>query len=246
MDMWLFNKKIKEPADLSLLNTDIHSHVIPGIDDGAPTMEDSVQLVGEMYNLGYRKMIVTPHVRQGSFENDTDTFDARLEQMKTAVQEAGINMSFEIGAEYTIDENFRKLVKINKLKSFGNGYLLIEFPFTNIPIYWKEIIFDLQIEGYKLILAHPERYVAFLPFNQKVIEELKDRDILFQMNITSLAGFYGKDVLKFAKFLIEKNYIDLLGSDLHNMRHISYIQQSTHNKDVYNIVNSKRLMNNKF
>ncbi|MDO5760123.1 MAG: capsular biosynthesis protein, partial [Bacteroidota bacterium] len=76
---WFFNKKTKK-VDISLLHTDIHSHVVPGIDDGATTMEDSIQLIGEMYNIGYRKMIVTPHVRFGSFENDTDTFDRRLEQ----------------------------------------------------------------------------------------------------------------------------------------------------------------------
>lgn len=243
---WLFNRKIKEIADISWLKTDIHSHVIPGIDDGAATMEDSLQLVGEMSKLGYKKMIVTPHVRFGSFENDTDTFDKRLEQLQEAVEQAGINMQFEIGAEHTIDDNFRELFKINKLKTFTNGHILIEFPFMNMPAHWKELIFDLQIAGYKLILAHPERYVAYLPYNKNIIDELKDRDILFQMNITSLAGFYGKDVQKFAKYLVQKNYVDVVGSDLHNMRHIGYLQQAIHNKDVYNLINSRRLINNKF
>ncbi|MBR1769644.1 MAG: hypothetical protein IJ748_04220 [Bacteroidales bacterium] len=244
--MWLFNKKSKEAADVSLLHTDIHSHVIPGIDDGAPTMEDSINLVREMYNLGYRRMIVTPHVRFGSFENDTDTFDARLELLEMAADKENLDMEFEIGAEHTIDENFRTLFKEDKLKTFNDGWLLIEFPFTNLPPRWKELIFDLQMAGYKLILAHPERYVSYLSFEKKTIDELKNRDILFQMNITSLGGFYGKNVLKFARYLVEKEYVDILGSDLHNMRHIEYLKQSFRNKDVCNLIESGCLMNNKF
>ncbi len=241
---WLFGKK--READISWLHTDIHSHVVPGIDDGAGTMKDSLRLVREMYNFGYRKMIVTPHVRYGSFENDTDTFDRRLEQLEEAVAGEGIDMTFAIGAEHTMDEHFRELVKIDKLKSFNDGYLLIEFPFHTFPAHWKELIFDLQIAGYKLILAHPERYVAFLPFNQKSIEELKDRNIIFQMNITSLAGFYGPAVKKFARYLVEHDYIELLGTDLHNLRHIEYLRQSFHNKDVCNLIDSGALINNKF
>lgn len=243
---WLFGNTTKREADIEWLHTDIHSHVIPGIDDGASSMEDSLQLVEEMYNLGYRKMIITPHVRFGSFENDTDTFDKRLELLEIAADEKGLNMEFEVGAEHTMDEYFRHLIKIDKLKSFNDGWLLIEFPFHSLPAHWKDMIFDLQIAGYKLILAHPERYVEFLPFNKKVIDELKDRNILFQMNITSLAGFYGKHVLKFAKYLVEKDYIDILGSDLHNMRHIEYIKKSLHNKDVFNLINSGILQNRKF
>lgn len=243
---WFLKKKADIGAEVDLLRCDLHSHVIPGIDDGARTMEDSIELVRKMAEIGYKKMIVTPHVRANSFPNDTDTFDSRLSALKESVESIGIDMEFEIGAEHTIDSDFLDLMKIKKLKTFHDGYLLIEFPFYNLPPHWKEVVFDLQIEGYKLILAHPERYVAYLPFEPKVIEELKNRDILFQMNMTSLAGFYGRGVEKFSKFLIKKNYIDILGTDLHNTRHIENIRASLQNKEVRKLINSGSLLNNKF
>lgn len=243
---WLFNKKFKESADVSLLHTDIHSHLIPGIDDGSPDMETTVQLVKEMYDLGYRKLILTPHVREDSFENDPSTFEGRLEDVVEAVEEAGIDMKFEVGAEHTMDETFTTLMNVNALKSFHDGHLLIEFPFFNLPIRLKEVLFNLQVDGYKLILAHPERYAEYLARDFETLESLKDRGILFQMNVLSLDGYYGSHVLKFAKYLVKNDYIDILGSDLHNIRHIEAMKKAFKNPMIKDLIESGRLINNKF
>lgn len=243
---WLFNKKSNRSADISLLHTDIHSHLIPGIDDGSPDMETTIELVKQMYDLGYRKLILTPHVREDSFENDPSTFDSRLEDVVQAVKETGIEMDFEVGAEHTMDETFNALMKTHDLKTFHGKYILVEFPFFNLPIRMKEIFFDLQVEGFKLILAHPERYATYLAKDYETLESLKDRGIMFQMNILSLDGYYGKEVKKFAEYLVNKNYIDILGSDCHNMRHIEAMKKAFQNKEIIDLIESGRLKNNKF
>ena len=241
---WLFkNKKL---ADLSDVKTDIHSHLIPGVDDGAENMNESIRLISQLKELGYRKLILTPHVRYGSFDNDTSTFDKRLEDVKDAIHEEGINIELEVGAEQTIDEGFEEHFKKGELKHFGkHKYLLIEFPFISVPAYIKDLIFNLQISGYRLILAHPERYL-YLPTEPELIEHLHNAGVLFQLNILSLIGFYDRPTQKFAEKLIENGKIDLIGTDLHHQSHIDGIKEALKNKYLINLIESKRLKNDMF
>ena len=241
---WLFGNK--SLADLSVLRPDIHSHLIPGIDDGAGNMEESVSLIRQMYELGYRKLIITPHVRAGSFENDTSTFDSRLEEVQEVLSDLNIPIKLEVGAEQTMDEDFMYHFHNGELKDFGrNKYVLIEFPFTNMPLNLKDTIFELQSAGYSLILAHPERYI-YMKEEPEMIKYLHDSGILLQINIVSLIGFYGKLPQQFAKWLIKKDYVDLVGSDLHHQRHIDAIKKALSNKDFVSLVESGRLMNSMF
>ncbi|MCH3924516.1 MAG: capsular biosynthesis protein [Bacteroidales bacterium] len=246
---WFSRKKeTKQEIDLGgVLQTDIHSHLLPGIDDGAQTIDESISLIKEMEELGYKKMIITPHVRYGYFDNDTSTFDSRLEELKRNVKMAGINMEFEVGAEQSVDEEFSRRIENNELKSFGkNKYLLIEFfPFTEIPMGYKQTLFSLQTKGYNLILAHPERYL-YLYNDEKTLEELKDRGMLFQMNIISLSGYFGEPVKKFAEKLIKNDMIDLLGTDLHGIRHINALKNTLHNVVLASLLDSGKIMNKKF
>lgn len=241
---WFFkNKKL---ANLNEVKTDIHSHLIPGIDDGAENMEESVQLISQLKELGYRKLILTPHVRYGSFDNDTSTFDKRLEEVKEALWKEGIDIELEVGAEQTIDEGFEEHFKKGELKHFGkHKYLLIEFPFISIPTYIKDLVFNLQTSGYRLILAHPERYL-YLPTEPGLIEHLHNAGVLFQLNILSLIGFYDRHAQKFAEKLIENDKIDLIGTDLHHQAHIDGLKEALTNKYLINLIESKRLMNNMF
>lgn len=243
--MGLFFKR-KKLEDLSFLNTDIHSHLIPGIDDGATNIEESINLIGQMYELGYRKLVITPHVRYESFDNDPTTFDDRLSLLQTSLQEANIPIKTEIGAEHTIDDGFFTHLKNDTLKHFGkNKYLLIEFSFLNMLADIKDVVFKLQSSGYNLILAHPERYL-YLTQEREMINYLHDAGVLFQMNILSLVGFYNKDTQRFAEDLIKDDKIDIVGSDLHHQKHLDAIKEALTNKMFIKLVESGRLMNNRF
>ena len=241
---WLFGNK--KEVDFSFLKTDIHSHMLPGIDDGADGMRESVHLIKGMYELGYRKMIITPHVRFGSFDNDTGEFENRLQDVRYALEQVNIPMELEVGAEHTIDEGFYGHFKRGELKHFGrNKYLLIEFPFTSLPMGIKDTVFELQSAGYNLILAHPERYL-YLREQPDMIKYLHDSNILFQLNILSLIGFYDKPTHKFADWLIKQDYIDIAGSDLHHQKHLDGIAKAKTNKYLYKLTESDRLMNSMF
>jgi tyrosine-protein phosphatase YwqE len=246
---WFTRKKeTKEEIEIgSILHTDIHSHLIPGIDDGADDMDNSIMLIKQMQEFGYKKLIITPHVRYGYFDNDTSTFEQRKEELARNLKMAGIQMDLEVGAEQSVDEVFDQRIKNNELKSFGkNKYLLIEFfPFTEIPMGYKETLFSLQTKGYNLILAHPERYL-YLFNDTKTLQELKDRGMLFQMNIISLCGYFGEQVQKFAEKLIKNDMIELLGTDLHGQRHIEAMKRTLHNTVLADLLSSGKIMNNKF
>ncbi len=243
--MGLFFKR-KRLEDLSILHTDLHSHLIPGIDDGASDIEQSISLIRQMYDLGYRKLILTPHVRYGSFDNDPTTFDDRLLLLQTAIQEANIPIKTEVGAEHTIDDSFFIHFKNGTLKHFGkNKYLLMEFSFINMLADIKDVVFKLQSAGYNLILAHPERYL-YLTQEREMINYLHDAGVLFQMNILSLVGFYNRDTQRFAEDLIKDDKIDIVGSDLHNQKHLDAIKEALTNKTFIKLVESGRLMNNRF
>ncbi len=241
--MGLFSKK--KHVDVSLIGTDIHSHLVPGIDDGAENMQESISLIRQMKDLGYKKLIITPHVRYNSFDNDTSTFDERLNDLKENLQLNNIDIELEVGAEHTIDEGFEGHLKNNELKSFGKKkYLLIEFSFVLPPYNLKDLVFQLQSKGYNLILAHPERYL-YLSGNLDVVRYLTDAGVLLQMNANSLVDFYGKPVRKFAEFLIKKDCIDLVGTDLHHQRHIEALKKALENPILYDLVISGRLLNNR-
>lgn len=241
---WLFgNKRL---ADLSELHTDIHSHLIPGIDDGAVNIKESLDLIRGMAELGYKKLVITPHVRSGSFENDTRQFDSRLEELQSFLQKKGVDIKLEVGAEHTIDDSFFRCLRRGTLKSFGKSkYLLIEFPFTAMPLDIKDLVFDLQSAGYNLILAHPERYL-YLRDEPDTVEYLHDSGLLFQINILSLVGFYNRATQKFAQKLIKNDLVDLVGSDLHHQKHLNGLKKALSNKYLIDLVESGRLMNSMF
>ncbi|MBQ7985538.1 MAG: hypothetical protein IJ250_07905 [Bacteroidales bacterium] len=241
---WFFKKK--KAVDLQYIKTDIHSHMLPGIDDGASSMAESVHLIKQMRDLGYKKMIITPHVRFGSFDNDTAEFESRLREVVYALQESGIEMELEVGAEQTIDEGFKEHFRNGELKHFGrNKYLLIEFPFNMLPMNIKDTVFDLQSAGYSLILAHPERYL-YLREQKDMIDYLHDSNVLFQLNILSLTGFYDKATRNFARWLIKKDYIDLVGTDLHHQKHLDGVKKALTDKYLHKLVDCDRLMNSMF
>jgi tyrosine-protein phosphatase YwqE len=159
-------KLLSTPVNLGILKTDVHSHFIPGIDDGAQTIDDSIALITQMRNFGYTKVITTPHIMGDAFKNGRHNILPGLETVKNAIKENNIDINIEAAAEYYIDADLEEKIKKKDILSFGNNYVLFEMPFVSEPSNLSTVIFELQLAGYKPVMAHVERY-PFWHMNHK-------------------------------------------------------------------------------
>jgi tyrosine-protein phosphatase YwqE len=216
----LFSGSNKELPDFSSLTADMHSHLIPGIDDGAQTLEDSLNLIRSLRELGYRKLITTPHIMSDHFRNNPEIIRSGLQTLKEAAAAEFPDITIEAAAEYYIDDVFVKKLEEEELLTFSDKYLLFEVSFINFPENLKEIIFNMQIKGYKPVLAHPERY-PFWARKFSEYEMFRDAGVLLQINANSIAGYYGIEAKKTAEKLIDLKMVDLIGTDLHKSEHIN-------------------------
>lgn len=226
--MGLFGKILKKkeplvPFDFSFLVNDLHSHLIPGIDDGSKSIEESLKLAQGLVDLGYKKVITTPHIMSDYYRNTPEIIKNGWENLTQAFKKTDISLEVIPAAEYYIDYEFVNKIGKEELLTFGNNYILVEFSFVEPPKNLKEAFFELQTNGYKPILAHPERYLYWNK-NHSALFDLKDREILFQLNLLSLIGRYGPGVVSTAKVLIENKLIDFLGTDLHNENQLSELK----------------------
>jgi tyrosine-protein phosphatase YwqE len=233
----LFSKKDDGlgPIDFSSLGTDMHSHLIPGIDDGAKTVEDSVELIRHLHSLGYTKLITTPHVMSDYFQNTPETILGGLEIVRAALKENNIPVEISAAAEYYIDDGFIRKLEEEKLLTFGDNYLLVEVSYINPPDNVRDILFRAQVLGYKPILAHPERY----PFWYRSLDEYQrffDMGIILQLNLNSLSGYYGPDAKRIAEKLIEMEIVQALGTDMHHMKHGAFLSKVVNEKSLRRIL----------
>ena len=239
----LKSKKIK--PDFSVLHTDIHSHLLPGIDDGAPDMRTSLQLIRGMIGLGFKKLITTPHIMRDIYPNTKENILNKLSQLKLEIKEEGLDVEIHAAAEYFLDENVEELLrKKEPLLTISGNMVLVEFSMANPFFGLKTILFDMQMQGYTPVIAHPERYI-YLERNKQFFDELKNIGCLFQLNILSLSGHYGKTVFDFAQYLIRKNYYELIGSDLHNSRHLEALHDFSLTNDLKKLLDSGRIINSR-
>jgi tyrosine-protein phosphatase YwqE len=226
-----------EVLDLSWLEVDMHSHLIPGIDDGSKTMEESLKLIKRLSDYGLRKLITTPHIMSEYYKNTPEIVSMGLEELRKAIKNEGIPVEIAAAAEYYMDEIFLEKIKEGeKLLTFGDGYILVETGFINKPQMLLETLFQLEMSGYKPILAHPERY-QYLIGDKSLVQDLVDRKILFQINLLSLTGFYSKPVKDFAESLLERNLVKFLGTDCHNERYLDMLDTLPKQKSYPSIKN---------
>jgi len=237
------SNKLKQPVDLGLIGVDMHSHLIPGIDDGCQTIEQSVELISLLYNLGYKKLVTTPHIISDYFKNTPEIINRGLEKLKAALTEAQIPVKVEAAAEYMFDEGFKNKYKTENLLTFGKKYILIECSGFLPPENFFEVLFDLKLDGYNPILAHPERY-AYWHSNFEHYVTLKDREILFQINIPSLTGVYSPEVKKICEKLIDNNMVEFAGTDMHDMEYLQQLEKSRYLPYLEKLVSSGKLLNN--
>ena len=215
---------LAQNIDFSFLGADMHSHFIPGIDDGAKTIEDSTGLIKGMTDLGYRTIITTPHVMIDYYPNTTQTIQNGLETLKSIVKENNINIRVKAAAEYYIDEYFIRLLKTEPLLTVYQKEVLVECSMLYEPPMLMEVLFDMVSCGYRPIFAHPERYLFFHNKFDKY-RELKDRGCLMQLNTLSVTGYYGKNIKMVAEKLLAAGMYDYLGSDIHHTKHIEAMKK---------------------
>jgi len=241
--MGLFDRKTDHlHKDFSKLKTDIHSHLLPVVDDGSQSVADSLEMIRGFRELGYRNLITTPHINSDLFENTEEDLMEAYKPLQEAVQENFTDISVEFAAEYYLNIDFIEKIGKTPLLTFGKDYLLVEFSFYNPPFNVKELIFKLQSEGYNPILAHPERYLYW--HNQiNQFSELSERGVYLQVNMGSFAGKYNIQARKMAEKLAQQDLINFLGSDLHSPKHLPMMNEALASKHVQKLLSSNRLLN---
>ena len=222
---------------------DIHSHLIPGIDDGAKTFEDTLRLTKVLQSFGTSQCITTPHIIQHLWDNTYERIKTSEEVTSIELKKNKVSIPFRAAAEYMMDEQFVKLFQSESLLTLKDKYVLVEMSYINPPIQLYNILFDLQVAGYIPVLAHPERY-TFYHNNFEEYNKLKRAGCLFQLNLLSVVGYYGDGITKIAEKLLQKGMYSFVGSDVHHDNHIAAFGQKVKLKDLAPI--KEAITNNQF
>lgn len=195
---------------------DTHNHILFDVDDGCKNIEESIVLLEKMGKLGFNKIILTPHyIKETEYVSNNLEKEDKLIQLKNKLKENNINIELYLGNEIFITKDIVGLLKNDNISSINKSkYILIELPFENEIIGLSDILYELRYNKLMPIIAHPERYTYFQK-NPNKIEELRQEGILFQVNFSSILGYYGRRAKKTIKYLLKNNYVDFFGTDIH-------------------------------
>lgn len=240
-----FKPKVLNTKPIDPLTIDLHSHLIPGIDDGAQTMDESLALIRALATLGYTKCITTPHIMCDAYGNTKVSILAGLEKLRDALSYEGIDMRVEAAAEYYVDEGLIPLIKKDDLLLISEKYLLFETSYSHRPQQLEEVIFEIEAAGYIPMLAHPERY-RYIKNPKEEYTALKELGVEFQVNLNSLNGQYGKSAQKNALYLSQNGFIDFLGSDTHNLKHVENLSKVFSSKEYLEVYQHNTIKNSLF
>lgn len=233
----IFQKKEKLPAfNLSRIKVDMHSHLIPGIDDGAQDMDQSIAMLNKFQSLGYSKVVTTPHVMTDSFPNTNEIILNGLNALRKEAKSHGLTIEIEAAAEYYFDETLMPKISNKELLTFGDHYVLVEFAFHSKPQFLEELFFELKSKGYRPVIAHFERYMYYIG-NIDVAKEWRMNGINIQINLNSLSGQYGPEVQKQAEKLIDAGEFDFVGTDCHRIEHLILLEENLSNPYIHKIGN---------
>ncbi len=245
MGFWNFFNNKKNNVfknDYSVLKTDMHAHLLPGIDDGAKDLQHSLTLIESLQQLGYSKLFATPHVMSGQYNNTPEIIFCLKDKVNEAISNAGLNIFFDVSAEYYFEDNFFEIIRKKQYIPIAGKYVLFELPLSIEPLNWREAVFQLQLQGIIPVLAHPERYLYFY-HKKEVFHEIYEKGVILQLNMLSLTGYYGKPVKNLALYLLKNGLVKLAGTDLHHENHARLLKDALQNKNVQNLINSPGLIN---
>lgn len=226
-----FKPKKQTFAFGSLFKTDMHSHILPGIDDGAPDIETSVLLVEGLIRSGYQRLIATPHIMSDHYPNTSTSIKQALYILREELKKKQIDIPIDAAAEYMLDDNFEKLLDAGDLLTIGTNLLLVETFFQSPPPNFQELLFKMQLKNYGIILAHPERY-HFINEDMVFLEDLKTKGVYLQVNALSFTGYYGKKEKMIAEKMLDAGLIDFVGTDIHHQRHLKVLEENKISRKV--------------
>lgn len=224
LDVWnWFKKNSAAPAPLLV---DLHSHLLPGLDDGVHDFEQALSFAAMFQQMGYQKIITTPHIHREMFDNNEEKIMQSLDILRNHLKDGNYTLEVHAAAEYYLDDELiNRLEERSRLLTFGQRYLLFETNFLNEPLFLKEFVFQAQTKGYVPVLAHPERYL-YIQQDLSLAQDLLDRGVYFQINISSFTGYYSKIVQTTAEKLIERGWVHFLGSDAHHLQHMQALEKA--------------------
>lgn len=237
----------KEPRinlqDYSLMKVDIHSHLIPGIDDGSTDMVTTLEMLRHFKELGFKKIITSPHVVSDGYNNTTEKILQGRDAVRAQIAKEKVDIEFDAIAEYYTDNNMYEKIEKKDLLTFGKNYVLIEFSYMQKQNLVLDVIYKLQLAGYNVVLAHPERYPYYYEAGMQSYNALKDRNVLFQVNIASLSGKYGKGAKIAAEKMIDEKMVNFVGTDLHRIPQFDNLRECLKLKHLEKILTYDKLLN---
>lgn len=255
--MFGFFKRNKTLPTFAPLVTDMHCHLLPLVDDGSKSLEESLEVMEAMSAVGFEQIRLTPHFCYPRFPNNEDDILMRYKNFCFEVEQnrgdRKIPCITSCTGEYQIDDGFQGHVDSGKLLTYRfadpkmgaeKGLLLVEFSLRQKRMGLDEAIFSRTMDGYDVILAHPERYPYF-DSNSSFLAQLKEQGVYLQVNILSLEGFYGPEAQKKAFDYIENGWVEFLGTDMHNVGYAMALKNASANKKIIKLMESTEFLNSK-
>ena len=240
----LFKKRYSTRPIFEALGTDMHCHLIPQVDDGSKCTEESIECLRTLQDVGYKKVYITPHFCCPRFPNDEEDIKRRFTQLLKDAEAAGITIEIAgISGEYRIDSGFKARLEQPSFLKLADQYVLVELSLHQQFLSADELIFDTQMKGYDVILAHPERY-PYLNIDGDHIQRLMNQGVLLQTNVLSLGGFYGEEAKRRAFAMIERGWVNFLGTDTHNALYCQALRDVSCSRKVEKILEKYEFMNN--
>ena len=198
---------------------DIHSHILPRIDDGSDSMSESLEILRGLAGQGITDVIATPHFVNGStYMSPATTNRQLLKALQQQLKDNKIKIRIHLGNELYIDSELSDLLALRRVNTMADSrFVLVELPISGEFPDFQDVLVSLTYQGYKVILAHPERYHTFQK-DFSLVEELAGHGIMFQCNLGSIIGQYGKSAKKMVKKMVKRHYVYAFGTDIHRKR----------------------------
>ncbi len=207
---------------------DLHTHILPNVDDGSDSLEKTIEHLHIISEAGVEKLFLTPHFMLGKFANKKADVKREFDKLKDEIKDTLINTEISLGAEVYCDDTLIQQVIDERLTLGDSDYVLFETSLNDSSDNSKKFIYELQMNRFKPILAHPERY-SYVQAHPHIVKEFMNRDVLIQVNASSLMGYHGKKVKYIAWNLLYKGYAHFVASDDH-CRHSDYILKKAYYK----------------
>ncbi|NBB89343.1 MAG: histidinol-phosphatase [Bacteroidetes bacterium] len=223
MFSFLTKKKYAPKDSLEFVKMDMHNHLLPGVDDGAKNITESLNMIRVYIEMGWDHIVATPHMNEAYYPNQTHKLRQVFANLQNEVSMRNLPIELELAAEYQTDDLFRSHLEADELLCLQGKRVLIELPFFHPPLDWEQYFFETQMKGYTPILAHAERYLYWINDLEK-FDTLQQRGVEFQLNLTSLIGKYGPEVQALAKKLLKREAYRWVASDAHSVNDLNQLR----------------------